>query len=110
MTLDTTAHPEVLRTAIDVLAPLGRCGFVGGAAVGTVLPVDVRDMMLSGKTLRGIVEGDAVPQAFIPQLLRLHTAGLFPFERLVKFYPLADFQQAIDDSVAGTTIKAILLP
>ncbi|MFZ9372744.1 MAG: NAD(P)-dependent alcohol dehydrogenase, partial [Limnohabitans sp.] len=95
VTLDTTAHPEVLRMAIDVLAPLGRCGFVGGAAVGTVLSVDVRDMMLSGKTLRGIVEGDAVPQAFIPQLLRMHAAGLFPFERLVRFYPLADFQQAI---------------
>lgn len=110
VSLDTTAHPEVLRMALDVLAPLGRCGFVGGAAPGTTLQVDVRDMMLHGKTLRGIVEGDANAQAFIPQLLRLHARGLFPFERMVRFYPLADFQQAIDDSLSGVTIKPILLP
>ena len=108
--LDTTAHPEVLRMALSTLAPLGRCGFVGGAAPGTTLPVDVRDMMLSGKTLRGIVEGDANPQAFIPQLLRLHKKGLFPFERMVRFYPMADAPQAIADSVSGLTIKPILLP
>lgn len=110
VSLDTTAHPGVLRLGLDVLGPLGRCGFVGGAAPGTILPVDVRDMMLSGKTLRGIVEGDANAQAFIPQLLRLHAKGLFPFERMVRFYPLADFQQAIDDSLSGLTIKPILLP
>ncbi|MDI9330339.1 MAG: NAD(P)-dependent alcohol dehydrogenase [Alphaproteobacteria bacterium] len=110
VSLDTTAHPEVLRVGLEVLGPLGRCGFVGGAAPGTTLPVDVRDMMLGGKTLRGIVEGDANAQAFIPQLLRLHARGLFPFERMVRFYPLADFQQAIDDSLSGLTVKPILLP
>ncbi len=110
VSLDTTAHSEVLRMALDVLAPLGRCGFVGGAAPGTVLPVDVRDMMLNGKTLRGIVEGDSNAQALIPQLLRLHARGLFPFEQLVRFYPLADFQRAIDDSLSGETIKPVLLP
>lgn len=110
VSLDTTAQSDVLRMALDVLAPLGRCGFVGGAAPGTLLPVDVRDMMLSGKSLRGIVEGDSNAHAFIPQLLKLHARGLFPFERLIRFYPMTDFQQAIDDSLAGVTIKPILLP
>ena len=110
VSLDTTAHPDVLRMALDVLGPLGRCGFVGGAAAGTALSVDVRDMMLHGKTLRGIVEGDANARDFIPQLLRLHASGLFPFERLVRFYPLAEIQRAIDDSLSGVTLKPILLP
>ncbi len=110
VSLDTTAHPAVLAHAVAVLAPLGRCGFVGGAAPGTTLAVDVRDMMLHGKTLRGIVEGDANARDFIPQLLRLHGSGLFPFERMVRFYPLADIQRAIDDSLSGLTLKPILLP
>ncbi|MEY2620833.1 MAG: hypothetical protein RIT26_653 [Pseudomonadota bacterium] len=110
VSLDTTAHPGVLRAALDVLGPLGRCGFVGGAAPDTILQVDVRSMMSAGKTLRGIIEGDSNAQAFIPQLLRLHAQGLFPFERMVRFYPLADFQQAIDDSLSGLTLKPILVP
>jgi len=110
VSLDTTAHSEVLRMALEVLGPLGRCGFVGGAAPGTRLSADVRDMMLHGKSLRGIVEGDANAKSFIPQLLRLHASGQFPIEKLVRFYPLSDFQQAIDDSLSGVTIKPILMP
>lgn len=107
--LDTTAISAVLRQALDCLGPLGRCGFVGGAPVGSLLEVDVRDVMLNGKTLRGIVEGDSNAAAFIPDLLRLHARGQFPFEKLIKTYPFADIQQAIDDARSGATVKPVLI-
>ncbi|MEN9886322.1 MAG: hypothetical protein RL758_900 [Pseudomonadota bacterium] len=106
--LDTTAVSAVLRQALDCLAPLGRCGFVGGAPVGSKLEVDVRDMMLNGKTLRGIVEGDSNADAFIPDMLRMQAKGLFPFEKLMKIYPFESINQAIADAVAGTTVKPVL--
>jgi len=106
--LDTTAVSAVLRQALDCLAPLGRCGFVGGAPLGTTLEVDVRDMMQNGKTLRGIVEGDSNADAFIPDILRLQAQGLFPFEKLMKVYPFLSIHQAIADSLAGTTVKPVL--
>jgi aryl-alcohol dehydrogenase len=109
VSLDTTAVSAVLRQAIDALAPLGRCGFVGGAPVGTTLEVDVRDMMLQGKTLRGIVEGDANADLFIPELLRIQALGRFPFERLIRTYPLDQIQLAIDEAKSGATIKPVLL-
>jgi aryl-alcohol dehydrogenase len=106
--LDTTAVSAVLRQALDCLGPLGRCGFVGGAPLGTTLEVDVRDVMLQGKTLRGIVEGDANADAFIPTLIRMQAQGRFPFEKLMKIYPFADIDQAIADARAGTTVKPVL--
>lgn len=109
VSLDTTAVSAVLRQAIDALAPLGRCGFVGGAPVGTSLEVDVRDMMLQGKTLRGIVEGDSNADAFIPALIRMQEQGRFPFERLMRTYPLEQVQAAIDDARTGVTVKPVLL-
>lgn len=106
--LDTTAVSAVLRQALDCLGPLGRCGFVGGAPVGTTLEVDVRDVMLQGKTLRGIVEGDANADAFIPTLIRMQAQGRFPFEKLMKIYPFSDIGQAIADARTGVTIKPVL--
>lgn len=106
--LDTTAVSAVLRQALDCLGPLGRCGFVGGAPVGSTLEVDVRDMMLHGKTLRGIVEGDANADVFIPDLIRMQAQGRFPFEKLMKIYPFDAIGQAIADARAGTTVKPVL--
>lgn len=106
--LDTTAVSAVLRQALDCLAPLGRCGFVGGAPVGATLEVDVRDMMLKGKTLRGIVEGDSNADDFIPAMLRMQAQGLFPFEKMMKIYPFESINEAIADSLSGATVKPVL--
>lgn len=106
--LDTTAVSAVLRQALDCLGPLGRCGFVGGAPLGATLEVDVRDMMLNGKTLRGIVEGDSNADVFVPDLIRMQAQGRFPFEKLTKIYPFEAIEQAIADARAGTTIKPVL--
>jgi aryl-alcohol dehydrogenase len=56
----------------------------------------------------GIVEGDSVPQVIIPHLVELFLQGRFPFDKLVKFYPLEEINRAIADSEKGTTIKPVL--
>lgn len=105
---DTTAALPVLEQAVACLAPRGVCGFVGGAAPGVKLSVEVRDMLLGGKTLRGIVEGDADPHSFIPALMALHAQGRFPFERLITFYPFERIAEAIADAEAGRVVKPVL--
>lgn len=106
--LDTTGIPAVTRQALDALGPRGTCGFVGGAPVGAELAVDIRDMMMHGKTLRGIVEGDANSDVFIPTLIRMVLQGRFPLHRLVRMYPFDEFNEAIADSKSGATVKPIL--
>jgi Zn-dependent alcohol dehydrogenase len=74
----------MLKLAVDVLRILGTAGLIGGAPAGTEAPVDM-NQLLGGRKLRGIAQGDAIPQVFIPKLIELFKAGKFPFDRLVKF-------------------------
>lgn len=64
--------------------------------------------MIPGKTIRGILQGESIPQVFIPQLVELHAQGRFPFDKLVRFYELDQINQAAADSEKGTTIKPII--
>jgi aryl-alcohol dehydrogenase len=97
--VETTAQPKMHRIAIDVLNPRGTVALLTGES----------GRKLSGgrKTL-GIIEGDAVPQKFIPKLINLYRRGQFPFDRLVKYYDFRDINRAIADAKAGDTIKPVL--
>ena len=61
-----------------------------------------------GRKIIDAIQGDAVPQTFIPRLIRLYRQGRFPFDRLVKFCDFADINTAIADAKSGNTIKAVL--
>ncbi len=106
--LETTAVPELLSQAVQALAPLGVCGLVGAAPLGTEASLDMNDILIPGKTVRGIVEGDSVPDVFIPRLIELYEGGHFPFDRLIEFYDLEGINQAAEDSEEGTAIKPVL--
>jgi len=106
--LETTAVPAVLRQAIDALGPLGTCGVIGAARLGTEAAFDMNDVLVPGKTIRGIVEGDSVPDVFIPRLVKLHAQGRFPLDRLVRFYDLEDINEAARDAEEGGAVKPVL--
>jgi aryl-alcohol dehydrogenase len=105
--LEITALPEMLKTAVDVLAPLGIAALIGGAPQGTEAPIDMSNLLF-GRTVRGIVQGDSIPQLFVPQLIELYRAGDFPFDRLVRFYEFEEINQAVADTRSGATVKPIL--
>jgi aryl-alcohol dehydrogenase len=105
--LDTTGALAVMHGAIDVLAPRGTCGFVTSPWSGEELGVAVQKLLL-GRKIRGIVEGNSNPDIFIPRLIDLYMKGLFPFDRLVRFYPFAAINTAIHDSETGETVKPVV--
>ena len=106
--LESTGRPEVLEQGIEALAGLGVIGVVGAPKLGTKAAFDINNLLLGGRSIRGIVEGDSVPKVFIPQLVQLYQQGRFPFDKLVKFYPLEQINQAAEDSTKGITLKPIL--
>jgi aryl-alcohol dehydrogenase len=55
-----------------------------------------------------VIQGDAVPQRFIPKLIKFYQTGRFPFDRLVKFYRFAEINRAVADARRGDTIKPVL--
>jgi aryl-alcohol dehydrogenase len=105
--LEITGRPEMLAMAVDCVAHMGTVGLIGGAGPGTKAPIEMLSLAW-GRHLRGIVQGDAIPQLFIPTLIELHRSGKFPFERLVRFYEFEDIDQAFADSRSGEVIKPIL--
>jgi len=64
--------------------------------------------LAQGRRTLGIIEGDAVPQRFIPDLVELYLAGEFPLDRLVKFYDFGDINRALADAGRGVTVKPVL--
>ncbi|MFD7073656.1 alcohol dehydrogenase catalytic domain-containing protein [Nocardioides sp. NPDC059952] len=106
--LDTSGRPEVVDRVLDLLDPLGTLAVVGlGRARAEI---DVRRLMLRGLTLRGCVEGDAVPRELVPELLRRHAAGTLPLDRLVTTFPLSEWDAAVAEQRAGRVLKPVLLP
>lgn len=107
--LESTGRPEILAQGVSALAPLGVLGVVGASPLGTKAGFDLNELMIAGKRIQGICEGDSVPLRFIPELVELHLQGRFAFDKLVTFYPFNDINRAAADSEAGTALKPILL-
>ena len=106
--LEATGSPQVLRQAVDCLAPLGVCGVIGAPAFGTEVSLDVNTILTGGRVVRGIVEGDSVPDVFLPRLVELHERGRFPIDRLLTFYDFDQIERAAHDAEDGKTIKPVL--
>ena len=106
--VEATGLPEVLRQAVDSLASAGTCALIGAAPLGGEAKIDMSMMLAQGKTIRGVVEGDSVPDVFIPALIELYRQGRFPFDRLVSYYQLEDVNRAADDSEHGRAVKPVL--
>ncbi|RFZ85121.1 NAD(P)-dependent alcohol dehydrogenase [Mucilaginibacter terrenus] len=104
--LDTTGRNEVINLALYALKSRGVCGIIG--ASHTAVSFDANYMVGKGLTIKGIVEGESIPEIFIPQLVALHKAGKFPFDQLIKFYDPAEMNQAAEDSEKGVTIKPVI--
>lgn len=106
--LDTSGREQALVACLAVLATQGVLGLLGSAAQDTPLPGHVNGVLSRGQSIRGIIEGDSVPQQFIPELLRHYEAGGFPFDRMIRTYPFIDINRAIADLKSGETVKAVL--
>jgi aryl-alcohol dehydrogenase len=105
--LDTTASAPLLNDALRALRPTGTLGLV--ARLHTPLPLEPGTLD-RGRGIRHICEGDAVPALLIPRLTALWQAGRFPFDELIRTYPLGDINEAERDCDAGRVVKPVLLP
>ncbi len=104
--LDTTGAGDLQRAAVGALDVLGQLGIVGG---GGEPGVPLGSLMIGGKSVRGIIQGDASGTLGLQRLLELHEAGVFPFERLVRTYPFERVNDALEDSLNGETVKPVLV-
>ncbi|OON73858.1 NAD(P)-dependent alcohol dehydrogenase [Streptomyces tsukubensis] len=105
--LDTTGSARLINDALLGLRPTGHLGLV--VRQHTALPIEP-GALDRGRKVSHICEGDAVPGLLIPRLIGLWQAGRFPFDQLIRTYPLADINEAERDCAAGRVVKPVLLP
>jgi aryl-alcohol dehydrogenase len=107
--VDTAGVPALVEGSVGGLARLGTLGLVA------VPPTPERTlnlpwlyMLLKGQKVQGFIEGNSIPDVFIPQMIALYQAGRFPFDTLISVYPFERINDAIEDQHTGKTIKAVL--
>ena len=98
--VESTGDARMHYLAISLLNPRGKVALLTGGSGPDQLPGD--------RKVLSVIQGDAVPQKFIPMLIGLYQQGAFPFDRLVKYYPFRQINQAIADARRGSTIKPVL--
>lgn len=105
--LDTTAIPAVIRQGVDALGKQGVLAVVG---VGDPdVTISITELISGGKSIRGVIEGNATPQTFVPRLLEMHRRGELPVEKLIRRYAFEDIATACADTTNGSTIKPVLV-
>ncbi len=109
--LETSGLPLVLNQGLGCLAAGGVLGFVGvPPKTEDSISVNIANAITYGLTVKGIIEGDSDPQIFIPEMIRMKDEGRFPFDRLIKTYPLSAINEAIAAQHCGECVKAVLIP
>lgn len=106
--VETSGNMGAVTNSIAVLRTGGVSGLIGVGRPGAEIKVD-HGTVLYGRSVMGILEGDSIPQTFIPALIELYKAGRFSFDKFVQEYPFDELQQAVEDSEAGTTIKGVVV-
>jgi aryl-alcohol dehydrogenase len=105
--VDAIGLPPVVRQAIECLASPGVCASVGFQGLPNEMTVD-QSHLLFGRSLVGVIEGDSIPDEFIPRMIELYQQGRFPFDRLIKRYPFEQINEAIQATHHGDVLKPVL--
>jgi aryl-alcohol dehydrogenase len=106
--IDSTGSPQVLRQAVYCTGPGGVCGLIGAPPFGTEVSLDMNEVLALGRTLRGIVEGESVPDVFVPRLIELWQQGRFPIDRIMTYYDFDEIDRAAADAEEGKVVKPVL--
>lgn len=107
---DTTGIPVVVESTFTAMAPHAALGLVGVPTDPEAsVNVSLMGALVAGVTVHGIIEGDSVPDEFIPRMAQLHAAGEFPFDKMVTKFPFAQINEAIEAQHKGEVVKAVLV-
>ena len=105
---DTTGINKVIEDLFALLAPKGVLGMVGASAPTDMLNFNEAEFMGSGRTVMGILGGDSDLDGFIPEMIRYHLEGRFPFDRLIRYFDFDAINEAIEASERGEVVKPVL--
>ncbi|KAI6779245.1 Aryl-alcohol dehydrogenase [Emericellopsis cladophorae] len=109
VSLDTTGVRALARASYDFACNGGKIIPVGMSAPTDTWDIPMLDLMNSGKQILGCVQGDVVPQQYALDMIAWKRKGVFPYEKIMKFYNVSDFSKALEDMRLGEVVKPVLV-
>jgi aryl-alcohol dehydrogenase len=106
--IDTSGRSEMIRAAVAGVHSTGVVVLLASGPPEATVDVPLRDVVL-GRQVRGAVEGDSVPQEFIPRLLALWRQGRFPVEALVTTFPETEINEAMRAMRLDSAVKPVVV-
>ncbi|WAH37552.1 NAD(P)-dependent alcohol dehydrogenase [Alicyclobacillus dauci] len=104
--VESSGISAIVVQAVHSLRIRGTLAVVGVSGNTTLHIHD--DLIPSNRTIVGVVEGSSIPKLFIPKLIEYYNKGRFPFDKLIKTYPVESLNEALDDMKSGQTIKPVI--
>jgi aryl-alcohol dehydrogenase len=107
-TIETAGALDSFDAAIGATDRRGICALLTVPNLGKPIPFAPLPILM-GRTLTGVVEGNSIPDEFIPRLIKLRRAGKLPYARLISRYGFEDLPRALADARAHRVIKPVLV-
>jgi NDMA-dependent alcohol dehydrogenase len=107
---DAIALPETTAQAYKAIAKNGVLVIVGlSPATQLSLPIAPLNLVLTQKTIMGVLYGDARPRNDIPTMLKMYETGKLKLDELVtQTYTLDQINEAYADMIAGKIIRGVI--
>lgn len=109
VSIDTSAHPPMVAAQVEYTRYMGKIIQVGTGMPDANLSLHMQSFMESGKQYMGAVQGHSRSKEFIPQMIRWWKQGIFPVEKLVKFFDFESFEEAVRVMGRGDVVKPIMV-
>ncbi|KAL2837525.1 chaperonin 10-like protein [Aspergillus pseudodeflectus] len=106
--IDTAGAPVVLEEALESMQQRGKLVLIGVPPLGYKLPLNVITHINKGHLIIGCIEGDCIPSKSIPQMITWYREGLFPIDKLVQYYKITDYEEAVAQLKKGAVVKPVL--
>lgn len=106
--VEATGNSVVAKSALSALTNQGELTLIGAGY--KEIEIDLNTEFLFGtKKLSGYIAGLVSSKYIVPKLIEYYKNGLFPFDRLIKFYDFENINEALRDLSSGEAIKPVLL-
>lgn len=109
ISIDTTAYPPLVGAMVEASRYTGRIIQVGTGMPGATLDIPMQTFMVSAKQYFGAVQGHALTEESVPQMISWWKEGKFEVDKLVKLYDVKDFESAVKAMGSGEVIKPVIV-
>ncbi|KEF63558.1 uncharacterized protein A1O9_01536 [Exophiala aquamarina CBS 119918] len=106
---ETTGVVSVIQGALNALGKHGKFIQIGVPATDAELKIPLYQLLSQNQAFECIYLGDTTGQEWVPKMIQWWREGKFPIEKLVKFYPARDAQEALHGMESGVAIKPVLV-